>query len=219
LALYYDSEILDRVPAVATLVADCTRYSVWHKPPGLLVEGSRYGDHATLLHQVERHFQPARRVWLIHRLDLEAAGLMVIAHTPQAAAHLSAQFQNRSVHKQYYIEVAGQLGHPDAHGRFDLPLDGKAAITDYRVMAVDVEHNLTHVEVTMLSGRYHQIRRHFAAAGHPVLGDPKYGHGNSHVAGMRLVAVLLRFVDPWQQTAVAFSIAAETRARWGWYAV
>ena len=68
----------------------------------------------------------------------------------------------------------------------------------------------------MLSGRYHEIRRHFEAAGHPVLDDPKYGRGNFHPEGLRLVAVRLDFIDPWQEKAVAFSIAEETRLRWGW---
>ena len=216
LALYYDSTILDRAPIAASLIADHARYSVWHKPAGLLVEGSRYGDHATLLHQVEAHFQPARRVWLVHRLDLEAAGLILIAHTPQAAARLSALFQTRTIDKQYYIEVQGKLGVSDDRGRYASSLDAKPAVTDYRVDHYDAAHNLTRVEVTMLSGRYHQIRRHFEAAGHPVLGDPKYGRGNSHPEGMRLVAVRLGFIDPWQEKAVTFSIAPETRLRWGW---
>ncbi len=216
LALYYDSSVLDRIPPTATLVADHARYSVWHKPPGLLVEGSRYGDHATLLHQVAAHFKPARRVWLVHRLDLEAAGLLLIAHSPQAAARLSALFQARMIDKQYYIEAQGRLGEKDACGRIEIPLDAKAAVTDYRVIQYAAAQDLSHVEISMLSGRYHQIRRHLAAVGHPVLGDPKYGQGNAHPDGLRLVAVRLGFVDPWQEKAIQFSIAEETRARWGW---
>ena len=216
LALYYDSSILERTPPAARLVADQARYSVWYKPPGLLVEGSRYGDHATLLHQVEVHFKPTRRVWLVHRLDLEAAGLILIAHSPQAAARLSALFQARAINKQYYIEAQGRLGDDNAQGRIELPLDAKAAVTDYRVVHYDAAHDLTQVEITMLSGRYHQIRRHLAAVGHPVLGDPKYGQGNAHAEGLRLVAVRLGFVEPWQEKAIEFSIAEETGARWGW---
>lgn len=216
LQLFYDSDVLDRVPATASLVADHRRYSVWHKPAGLLVEGSRFGDHATLLRQIEQYFAPVRRAWLVHRLDLEASGLVLIAHTPQAAARLSTLFQQRAVHKQYLIEVRGVLGTPGARGRLDSPLDGKAATTDYRIVEVAPAQPLTRVEVTMSSGRYHQIRRHFAAAGHPVLGDPKYGDGNAHPAGLRLAAVSLAFEDPWQHGAVEFSIAAQTRAAWGW---
>ena len=68
----------------------------------------------------------------------------------------------------------------------------------------------------MLRVNQRENSRHYEAAGHPVLGDPKYGRGNSHPEGMRLVAVRLGFIDPWQEKAVTFSIAEETRLRWGW---
>jgi len=216
LQLFYDSEVLDRAPPRAVLVADRRRYSVWHKPPGLLVEGSRYGDHATLLRQVEQHFERPRRAWLVHRLDLEAAGLILIAHAPQAAAQLSALFQARTVFKQYLVEVLGNLGRAGEQGSFRTNLDDKPAVTDYRVVGVDPSQASTRVEVTMLSGRYHQIRRHFAAAGHPVLGDPKYGRDNAHPQGLRLVAVTLAFADPWLQERVEYSIAPATRRAWQW---
>jgi len=216
LQFFYDSEILDRVPLLAELVADCRRYSLWHKPPGLLVEGSRYGDHATLLRQVESHFTPPRRVWLVHRLDLEASGLIVIAHTPQAAARLSALFRERVVDKRYLIEIAGVPGPPGATGRLDFALDGRAAVTDYRVVDTDAAGRFSRVEVSMRSGRYHQIRRHFALAGHPVLGDPKYGRGAPHPAGMRLAATSIAFEDPWTHAEARCSIDERVRTLWEW---
>lgn len=217
LQLFYDSEILDRVPPIPELVADRRRYSVWDKPAGLLVEGSRYGDHATLLCQVESHFTPSRRTWLVHRLDLEARGLIVLAHTPQAAARLSALFRERTIDKRYLIEVAGVPGPPGSTGRLEAALDGRAAATDYRVITTDTAGRVARVEVTMRSGRYHQIRRHFALAGHPVLGDPKYGaRGAAAPAGMRLAATLIAFEDPWTRAESRFSIDARVRAAWGW---
>lgn len=216
LSLYYDSQVLDREPPRARLVTDEKRYSVWFKPAGLLVEGSRYGDHATLLRQVEQGFSAPRRVWLVHRLDLEASGLILIAHTPQAAAKLSALFQARTIEKHYCIEVAGILGDPGSAGQWDAPLDGKSARTDYRVVATFPASNTSHVEIQMASGRYHQIRRHAAAAGHPVLGDPAHGRHNAHPAGLRLMATRLAFVDPWRGTRVEYSSEDELRSAWGW---
>jgi tRNA pseudouridine32 synthase / 23S rRNA pseudouridine746 synthase len=216
LSLYYDSQVLDREPPRARLVMDQKRYSVWFKPPGLLVEGSRYGDHATLLRQVEQGFSAPRRVWLVHRLDLEASGLILIAHTPQAAARLSALFQARTIDKHYCVEVAGIMGEAGSSGHWDAPLDGKSARTDYRVVATCPDNGASRVEIRMASGRYHQIRRHAATAGYPVLGDPAHGERNSHPAGLRLMATRLAFIDPWRGTRVEYSCEDELRATWGW---
>ncbi len=207
LQLFYDSEVLARVPPAATPVADCKRYSVWHKPAGLLVEGSRFGDHATLAAQIAAHYTSRREIYLVHRLDLEASGLLLVAHSRQAAAKLSALFQSRSVDKRYRVEVLGDLrprGEIDQSGRIDLPLDDKAAVTEYRVERVDEGAMHSIVVIRMLSGRYHQIRRHFEAIGHPVIGDPRYGRGNKDPGGMRLAAIGIAFTDPWTQRPVRF---------------
>lgn len=202
--LHYDSQVLALEPPAARLVADCRRYSVWHKPAGLLVEGSRFGDHATLAAQVAAQFTPRREVYLVHRLDLEASGLLVIAHSRQAAAKLSALFQARSVDKRYRVEVLGDLRTRGAEGRIDLPLDGKAAVTEYRVEGTRADDTRSVVLIRMHSGRYHQIRRHFDAIGHPVIGDPRYGTGNKDPGGMRLEAIGIAFTDPWSQRPVSF---------------
>ncbi len=198
LQLFYDPAILSRVAPRARLLVRCRYYSVWDKPVGLLVEGSRFGDHATLLRQVEEHFPDARAIHLVHRLDLEASGLLLVAHSPQAAARLSALFRDRAVDKAYRVEVWGDLGAPGRIGRVDRPLDGKAAVTDYVIERVDRDAGTTTLTVNMASGRYHQIRRHFAGLGYPVVGDPKYGERRASPAGgMRLRAIRLSFVDPW----------------------
>ena len=197
LQLFYDSAVLALVPPAATLVMDSRRYSVWSKPAGLLVEGSRFGDHATLATQIATHFAPRREVYLVHRLDLEASGLIIVAHSRQAAAKLSTLFQAREVDKRYRIEVLGDLRTRGAQGCIDLPLDGKPARTDYHVESVREDGQRSVAVIRMLSGRYHQIRRHFEAIGHPVIGDPKHGSGNEDPGGMRLAAIGLAFIDPW----------------------
>jgi len=204
LQLYYDSAVLALLPPAATLRADCRRYSVWHKPAGLLVEGSRFGDHATLAAQIAAHFSPRREVYLVHRLDLEASGLLVVAHSRQAAAKLSALFQAREVDKRYRVDVLGDLRVRGDAGRIELPLDDKPAVTEYRLEGVDEQAGRSTVMIRMWSGRYHQIRRHFDAIGHPVIGDPRYGRGNKDPGGMRLAAVGIAFTDPWTQRPVQF---------------
>ena len=202
--LYYDSGVLALTPPQAALVADRRRYSVWHKPAGLLVEGSRFGDHATLATQIAKHFDPRREVYLVHRLDLEASGLIIAAHSRQAAAKLSALFQERSVDKRYRIEVRGDLRPRGERGRIDLPLDDKPAVTEYHLDSYREAEDRSVVSIRMLSGRHHQIRRHFDAIGHPVIGDPRYGQGNKDPQGMRLVAIGIAFTDPWSRQIVSF---------------
>ena len=195
LALYYDSAVLSTDPPKAQCLRDFVRYSAWHKPAGLMVEGSRFGDHATLARQVELHF--GRPVHLVHRLDREASGILLVAHKPQAAARLSILFRERQLAKEYRIEVRGDLRQRGAQGRITAPLDGKETITEYEVIEYGPERDVTCAQVLMRTGRYHQIRRHFEGIGFPLMGDPKYGRGNADPRGMQLTAVGLRFKCPW----------------------
>lgn len=214
LRLHYDSVILGTDAPVARCLADHRRYSVWFKPAGLMVEGSRYGDHATLLRQTELGFAPPRRCWLIHRLDREANGLVLIAHTPDAAARLSALFQTRTIDKRYLIEVRGRMDEVGATGEWQGEIEGKPASTCWRVLESNTD--CSRLEISMATGRHHQIRRHAEAAGHPVLGDPRYGSGNPHAHGLRLAAVELAFADPWTRAPLRFSCEAEVREAWAW---
>lgn len=205
LSLYYDAQVLALQPIPPVLLHDYRRYSAWYKPPGLLVDGSRYGDHCTLERQVEKHFNN-RPALLVHRLDREAAGVVLVAHSSAAAARLGELFRERQMEKEYLIEVLGAPAAVGERGSIDTPLDGKPSRTDYEVLAIDPARNNARLRVSMQTGRYHQIRRHFAGIGHPVLGDPKYGEGNSDPRGMQLVASRLAFNCPWSGEQVALSV-------------
>lgn len=197
LELYYDAQVLARDCPAGRLLEDKGGYSVWYKPAGLMAQGSQFGDHCALLRHVEKALGPQRPVFLVHRLDREAAGLMVFAHSRKAAGALSALFAGTTVDKRYRVQVMGDLAETHGRsGRIEQPLDGKAAVTEYTVTVYDPHRNLSTVEVRIFTGRLHQIRRHLEALGHPVYGDPRYGRGNKNTEGMKLVARALCFDDP-----------------------
>ena len=109
LELFYDTRLLAVKPPLARCLHDAGQYSVWLKPAGLLAQGTDYGDHCSLVRQVEVHFRMKRPVLPVHRLDREAAGLMVLAHTKTAAAKLSRLLQDNAIDKQYRVTVLGRL--------------------------------------------------------------------------------------------------------------
>lgn len=195
LSLHYNPDVLALVPPAPALVADEKQYSVWNKPAGLLAQGTLEGDHCALLRIAE--LQLKRDSFLVHRLDREAAGLMLIAHTPKAAAALSALFaaadSAQRIRKLYHVEVKGVA--PE-HGEIAVPLDGKPALTRFRRIAQDAVRNSSTLEVELVTGRKHQIRRHFAESGFPVLGDPAYGENNKDARGLQLFAATLEFTCP-----------------------
>jgi len=206
LEFYYDAFLLAITPPTARCVSDQHRYSVWEKPAGVLTQGTRYSDHCSLLRQVETSFSPRRDVFPVHRLDREAWGLVCVAHTKNAAANLSHLFREHLAVKRYHIEVMGNLASYGNHGSITRPLDGKEALTEYTVESYSPEMNTTTVHVVIKTGRYHQIRRHFATIGFPVMGDPRYGRGNKNTEGMKIAAVRLEFRCPFSGREMVFSL-------------
>lgn len=207
LEIFYDERLLSQKVAKPLLVEDNELYSLWYKPQGLLSQGTDWGDQHSLLRQVELHFTGKRPVYLIHRLDREAQGLLLVAHHRRAAALFSEMFAGDAVQKTYRVEVMGNLGAPGDQGQIDQPLDGKQALTLWRQMHYVAHKDHSVLEITLKTGRLHQIRRHFAAIGHPVLGDPKYGQGNKNSDGLKLIAIGLSFVCPLSQQQKRYSAA------------
>lgn len=206
--LHYDPQLLALKAAPGRCLLSNAHYSLWFKPSGLLAQGTAFGDHCSLLRQVEINMRDEGKTpHLIHRLDREAAGIMLFAHTRDAAAKLSAQFQANQVNKRYRIQVSGDIAQQHGvQGRIDLPLDGKAAVTEYTVTAYAAATDISTVEIRLLTGRLHQIRRHLDALGCPVVGDPKYGRGNKNTDGMHLVATGLSFTCPFSRQPVEIAL-------------
>lgn len=200
LTLCYDEQVLARKPETAELLSDLGRYSVWYKPHGLLAQGSQWGDHCSLLRLAELQFK--RSCYLIHRLDGDAAGLMLIAHDPKAAAALSQCFAGRTMTKWYQARVTGAMQVTDR--LIDTPVDGKPASSRVSTLEVDEEGGTTLLKVLIETGRKHQIRRHLANCGHPILGDRLYGKAAK--VSLQLVAVSLAFQCPIQRKHVQLEL-------------
>lgn len=188
LALWYDDQVLARKPEPPILLQDHGRYSVWFKPHGLLAQGSQWGDHCSLLRLAE--VQLKRPCHLIHRLDADAAGLMLVAHDPKAAGALSAMFSGRTMTKIYQARSEGRLDTRDQ--LIDVPIDGKPARSIISTIGLDDEHQRSLLQVRIETGRKHQIRRHLAGLGHPIIGDALYGQRDPHLP-LQLVAIELAF--------------------------
>jgi tRNA pseudouridine65 synthase len=201
------------------------------KPPGLLV-------HRTGLAQADDYAvqglrrQLRRRVYTVHRLDRPTSGVLLFALTPQLAAAVSRLFENRLVSKRYLAVVRG---YPDAQGLIDYPLSGqdgspsRPAVTRYRTLGrVELPVALGRyptsryslVEVAPLTGRYHQVRRHFHHIFHPLIGDTTHGEGRHNryfrdafgVRRLLLHAHRLELRHP--QTGERLRIAAPPDTEW-----
>ncbi|MFK8019871.1 MAG: pseudouridine synthase family protein [Pseudomonadales bacterium] len=186
-ALYYDAAILDEAVPAPALIADEKDYSVWMKPRGVHSQGTRYGDHSAM-EQLTRQFfmaqSPAsdREARLVHRLDRYADGLILIAHNKKAAAGLSALFANREITKRYTALVSGQV--PLEHEPITLnwDVDDKPARSIVSVLKSGQGCSLLRVQIE--TGRKHQVRRHLAQYGYPIVGDRLYGAADINDSGL-----------------------------------
>ncbi len=183
-------------PMALSIVFEDAHLLVLDKPAGLVVHPAVGNWSGTLLNGLLHH-APALaalpRCGIVHRLDKDTSGLLVVAKTLAAHQSLVEQLQRRSVSREYRALVVGAV---TAGGRVDAPVgrhpvrrtamavtrDGKPAVTDYRILARYPGHTLLGLQLQ--TGRTHQIRVHMAHIGHPLVGDPVYGRGGS--AGGRL---------------------------------
>ncbi len=205
LAFYFQESLLLEPTPQPLVIVDTPDFGIWYKPANQVAQGSRFGDYNSLEACVQR--LRGAPVHTVNRLDREARGLMVLAYHPAAAKALSQLWQQGPLEKTYQALV---LGCPSpSEGHWHSPLDGKTAHTQYRVVN-PLANGTSQVLIQLHTGRYHQIRRHFAQAGHPLMGDPAYGEGNSHPQGLQLAAVRLAFTNPC--TAVAHAILAQLPA-------
>ena len=203
--LYYDANVLGQVPAEPALIADVGAYSVWNKPYDLRSQGSKWGDHCTVTRWAERHLEPERPAFTVHRLDRAANGLILVAHTKTIAAALSESFASRQVEKRYRAWVVGDFSEQPTPVRVEEPLDGKDATSEFSF--VRHENGRSLVDVQIETGRKHQIRRHLADLGFPIAGDRLYGDGAKDGLDLQLTAYLLAFRCPISDELVEYRLS------------
>lgn len=183
------------------------------KPAGLTVHAGAGAHSGTLVNRLVHHFQSlsqvggAVRPGIVHRLDKETSGVLLVARTDAAHRNLAAQFAARSVEKIYLALVRGVV--PADSGRITKPIardpirrirmtarasSGRSALTEYRVL--ERFDGLTLLEVRLGTGRTHQIRVHMADLGHPVAGDKLYGPAKMSAPRMFLHAARIGFMSP-----------------------
>ena len=210
LHLYYDEKVLAEEPGTPELIADEGAYSVWYKPYGMRSQGSKWGDHCTIVRWVETHLEPQRSAFIVHRLDRAATGLIIIAHKKSTAAQFSRMFEKREIEKRYRVIVEGKFPETPQPFTLDQPIDERSAISHATLLEYDKTQNRSLLEVNIESGRKHQIRRHLAEAGFPVVGDRLYGKASDgDKQNLQLTACFLSFrfnenganESPWGQRA------------------
>ena len=195
---YYSPTVLAIEPPTPELIADEQAYSVWHKPTGMLSQGSKWSDHCTINRWIESHYrfgtQPQRNCFIVHRLDKAANGLILIAHSKKVTTALARLFETRALDKRYHVIVEGEF--PSDIHNIHSPIDNKVAHSIAKRIDYCQIQNRSLVEVTIKTGRKHQIRQHMKRAGHPVVGDRLHGNANSESPDLQLQAFKLSFYCP-----------------------
>ncbi|MGA2671161.1 MAG: RluA family pseudouridine synthase [Dehalococcoidia bacterium] len=199
-------------PMPLTIIYEDGDILVIDKPAGLTVHPAPGHPSHTLVNAILAHCpgltmnNEPMRPSIVHRLDKDTSGLIVIAKNDLAREYLTAQFKSRTVTKRYLVLVKGRLSpeqgiieapigrDPHRRQRMAIVEAGKEATTQYRVRKYLDTYTL--VEVTPLTGRTHQIRIHLSAIGCPVVGDPIYGIKSAHLNRQFIHAYQLGFRLP-----------------------
>jgi len=205
-----------------TIVFEDDYLLIVNKQKGLVVHPSESYPTGTLVNALLNYTEELaikageHRPGIVHRLDKDTSGLLIIAKTNEAYEHLSKQLINRTIIRKYQTIVHGSMKHDQ--GTIDAPIrrhpkkrqqmaiitDGRQAITHFKVL--ERIANYTHIECQLETGRTHQIRVHLAHIGHPIVGDPVYRRKKSFIhLGQILHAYYLRFVHPITNEEIPFT--------------
>jgi 23S rRNA pseudouridine1911/1915/1917 synthase len=211
-AIEIDAQLEDEValvpqPMALDIVYEDSVLLIVNKPVGLVVHPGAGNPDGTLQNALLAHepgLSVLPRAGIVHRLDKDTSGLLIVARTLEAHSALVRMLEAREIHREYEAVCNGVM---TAGGTVDAPIgrhhvdrlrmavreDGRESVTHYRVLARFRAH--THVRVMLETGRTHQIRVHLAHAGYPIVGDPTYGRRLAVPKGAtaRLTAVLRGF--------------------------
>ncbi len=198
---------------------------VINKPKGLVVHPGAGNSEHTLANALKFHSENLSslngefRPGIVHRIDKDTAGLLVVAKNDAAHAFLAEQLQDHTLGRKYYALVLGNI--EENEGRIIAPIGrdqkfrqkmavdlmrGKEAETTFKVL--ERFSTSTLVECSLKTGRTHQIRVHMNYIGHPVIGDPVYGKGNRTLYddGQLLFAHEIHFIHPRTKKEMTFSV-------------
>jgi RluA family pseudouridine synthase len=211
----------NRLPRGIELVYEDRDILVVEKPSGLLTMGTEKEKERTLYWLLTDYIRKgysksSKRLFIVHRLDREASGLLVFAKTAEAKEYLQGHWDD--AHKKYVAVVHGRLAEKEgtitsylaenaAFKVYSTPdtAKGKLSRTKYKVLKETRELSL--LEIELLTGRKHQIRVHLADSGHPIVGDQKYGRQEKPKKRLALHAVSLAFTHPYSKQPMMFESA------------
>ena len=182
---------------------------VVNKPSKLLTVGTDKERERTLYHEVREYLHKKnQKVFVVHRLDKDTSGLIIVAKNDKAHINMSEQIKERNVKKTYIALVRGNV--PEEEATINMPIgrstkdrkkmavtkNGKQAITHFKVLKRYSKYTL--LEIKIETGRTHQIRVHMAEIGYPVVGDAVYSNGKNEfgIEGQMLHAYKLEFMHP-----------------------
>jgi 23S rRNA pseudouridine1911/1915/1917 synthase len=216
-----DSSSMNAKKFMVPIISETDEYIIVNKPAGIAVHGAPHMNEVTLAEiMIAKHPEIAKvgpdpdRPGIVHRLDKDVSGLMVIARSEASYENLHRQFKARTIEKKYYVLVYGKIIKEE--GVIDFPIDraskgfkmaakaanqaGKRALTEFKIIRKYI--NFTLAEAKIITGRTHQIRVHFSAFGYPVVGDNLYGTAKTKLKNkelalgrIMLVSTELAFID------------------------
>ncbi|MEB3012403.1 RluA family pseudouridine synthase [Parvimonas sp. D2] len=194
-----------------------------NKPRNMVVHPAAGNEEHTLVNALLNHCKlsmiNSERPGIVHRLDKDTTGLIVCAKDDETHLKLVEMFSNREINKKYLAICNGSFS--KENGFIDKPIgrdekdrkkmsvkskSGKEALTEYNVLISNLKYSL--VDVTLHTGRTHQIRVHFSSLNHPIVGDETYGNKNEKIKanGQMLHSYYLEFLHPITEDNLSFTV-------------
>lgn len=213
-----------------TIIGSDDHIAAINKPSGLVMHATDAGDNQpTLIDYIKdlTSDDDDLRPGIVHRLDKNTSGVVIVARSKDVKLHLQEQFKQRVVKKRYIAAVRGLIDPQKA--RLDLPIarhakdptrravrpNGKRSITEYST--IEQKENMSLLDVRPLTGRMHQIRVHMSYLGYPVVGDSLYGREDSRLDRHFLHAQSIELTHPATKETVRYSAELADELNDFWY--
>ena len=210
---------LPELPAGLEILYEDEAILIVQKPSGLLTvrtPDEREQTAYAYLRLFQKEINPRQGIYIVHRLDKFASGILVFAKTEDIQLRLKELFSRHDIRRMYWAIVQGRVEQDDGTVRSYLAEDGsfrmhsvkdrkrgKLSVTHYRVIRRFPD--ISTLEVTLETGRKNQIRAHLSEMGHPVVGDRAYGRGSNPIGRLGLHAFHLGFIHPTLGKLVEFT--------------